>query len=62
MGMRVLSDQQSYNLFCSGKVIGPTFQFNVSDIKFGLVSCGKLRILLDGVVQYLNHFRFCEHS
>lgn len=29
-------------ILCSGKVIGPTFQFDVSDIKFGLVSCGKL--------------------
>lgn len=27
-------------ILSSGKVIGPTFQFDVSEIKFGLVSCG----------------------
>ena len=47
MYISVVSDCMMTILY-SGKVIGPTFQFDVSEIKFGLVSCGKSIIIIMG--------------
>ena len=50
------------NFPCSGRVIGPTFQFDVSEIKFGLVSCGAFIIACIKSSDEYFIVRLCEHS